>query len=125
MAEGESIKHACKQCDYKTTRQFDLKTHIQSIHESVKYDCYHCDKQLTQKSSLTKHIKSEHDGVKYACKHCDYQAKEQAVLKKHMKRKHFNVQSKLAKEKLICCPECGIPFSNNKKMEAHFLQVHD
>ena len=60
MAEGESIKYACKQCDYQSTRQYHLKTHMQSQHEGVKYACDQCDYQATQQFHLTSHIQRKH-----------------------------------------------------------------
>ena len=61
---------------------------------------------------------------------CDYQVGYLSDLKKHMKSLlHEGAKKKQPKLKkgiqFISCPECGIPFPSNKKMETHFLQIHD
>ena len=126
----EGIKYACDQCDYQAGYQSHLTRHKKSSHEGVKYPCDQCDYQTGYRNNLKIHIRVQHEGVKYACSRCDYQVGYLSDLKKHMKSLlHEGAKKKQPKLKkgiqFISCPECGISFPSNKKMETHFLQIHD
>ena len=54
------LKYPCSQCDFKATRDSNLKIHIESVHEGIKYPCSQCDYKATQQSHLKRHIDSRH-----------------------------------------------------------------
>jgi hypothetical protein len=51
--------HYCKDCDYFTTSNKNLKNHFKSqkhLTNTKQFNCVHCNKQYKYKNSLTKHI---------------------------------------------------------------------
>ena len=54
VAQIESVQEK----DNKATKQSNLKTPIESVHEKIKYPCHLCDKQFTFRANLKKHIDS-------------------------------------------------------------------
>ena len=85
-------KYQCEECNYKATRLFNLRQHIEGIHDGVKYPCKHCNYTATRVSHLQRHIKSIHDGVKYPCKQCNYKAKDPSNLQRHIKSIHEGIR---------------------------------
>jgi len=53
-------KYPCGQCEYKATRQWNLKKHKLSVHEGIKYSCDECDYKATDQSQVKKHKKVKH-----------------------------------------------------------------
>merc|ERR1712129_86084 len=88
----EGTVHYCQQCNYKSTRKDNLRSHKKSVHDGVKYLCDQCDYMSGNKSNLRIHQKSIHEGVKYSCNQCDYQATQQVHLKTHKLNAHEGVQ---------------------------------
>ena len=85
-------KYQCEECNYKATRLFNLRQHIEGIHDGVKYPCKHCNYTATRVSHLQRHIKSIHNGVKYPCKQCNYKAKDPSNLQRHIKSIHEGIR---------------------------------
>ena len=59
----ERLRHQCEICSKTYSKPFDLKNHVQSVHEgkdtSVK--CPLCSKALSCQSVLQKHITAVHE----------------------------------------------------------------
>ena len=47
----------CVHCIYSTSKQDDLKTHINSIHKIVQFSCSQCEYQFNDCQSLMEHKK--------------------------------------------------------------------
>lgn len=58
--KGPDGKYPCDQCEYKATRQWNLKKHKLSVHEGVKYGCDECDYKATDQSQVKKHKRGKH-----------------------------------------------------------------
>ena len=54
--ENEKVKYFCDLCNKQFTRQDQLKTHIQSVHEGVMYSCDQCGKQFTGQGYIKKQV---------------------------------------------------------------------
>ena len=128
----EGVKYACNQCDQQFTTQSNLSAHIKSKHKGVKYACNQCDYQATQQGNLRTHVQFIHDKSVhhyYVCNQCKQKFTRHGSLINHLRRKHTEQitrkHSKWEKSGEVSCPECGISFSSNNEMEAHFLKVHD
>ena len=76
-------KYQCEECNYKATRLFNLRQHIEGIHDGVKYPCKHCNYTATRVSHLQRHIKSIHEGIRYPSKQSNYKATLLDNLQKH------------------------------------------
>ena len=60
----EGMRHSCNQFDYQATKQSNLKTHKQSVHEGITYSCDKCNYQATKQSNLKRHEKSVHENMR-------------------------------------------------------------
>merc|ERR1712126_574814 len=92
-------KFECNLCGYKFTRQYNLKQHIEAVHEGRKFPCQLCDKQFTQQSRLNYHMRAAHTG-------CKYSQPNQTVVQKYP------------------CFECREKFSNPTSLAEHVGKVH-
>ena len=57
---NSQVYHKCDQCDYKSTKLFNVKKHRAAVHEGVRYPCDKCDYKATETGHLKKHIRSKH-----------------------------------------------------------------
>ena len=78
----------CDQCDYVSTKSWNLKKHVEAKHEGVKYQCDQCDYTATFSRSIKTHIEAKHEGIRYYCDQCDYAATQQNSLKTHIQSQH-------------------------------------
>ena len=52
--------HYCEQCEYKSTKAYNVKKHTMSMHDGIRYPCSHCDYKATENGHLKKHIRRFH-----------------------------------------------------------------
>ena len=108
-------QHACKECNYKTTRKTLLMRNIENKHVKTRsntpkstsfkcemcayytrrrsdYKCTYCEGTCSQNPSLKKHIESDRISSQISlidsCDHCNYSANWPATLTYHKDRKH-------------------------------------
>ena len=112
----EIMKFDCNQCDFQTTKDYYLKSHIRTIHEKVKYNCVQCDSQFSQKCHLKTHIQIKHEGIRYHCKHCDYVTTNKQQLKNHTQAQHDGI--------LYHCKHCDYKSGYKSKIREHMNQKH-
>ena len=64
--------HKCDQCDRAFSQQYNLKSHINSVHKKLKnHKCELCDKAFSQSGTLKTHITSVHKKIKnHKCDLC-------------------------------------------------------
>ena len=65
-SNNKSIRnHICGECGYATSYKFDLKRHIEGVHEKIpkikKHVCEDCGYASSHKGDLNKHIKGVHN----------------------------------------------------------------
>ena len=120
------------QCNYQARFKTVLTAHIKSKHKGVKYACNQCDYPATQQGNLRTHVQFKHDKsvhYYYGCNQCKQKFTRKGSLKNHLRIQHTEQTTrkcpKWEKSGQVSCPECGISFSSNNEMEAHFLIVHD
>jgi len=61
VSSTETRMYSCQQCDYKSTKLFNVKKHTASIHNGVRYPCKFCDYKATESGHLKKHMKTRHN----------------------------------------------------------------
>ena len=81
-------KHSCGKVDYATAMKWNLRTHIESIHNGKKYYCEKCDYEFTWKHSLQTHDEAKHEDKKYSCEPYDFSATQKHSVKTHIKAIH-------------------------------------
>ena len=56
----------CLECDYATTKRYNLKSHIGSVHQGIKkekkWKCSDCDYASAKRFDLKKHTIAVHQG---------------------------------------------------------------
>ena len=51
----------CGQCDFRTSKRWNLKSHISTVHDKVKnFECSFCDYRASRKDALVKHFSKVH-----------------------------------------------------------------
>ena len=103
------------------------KNHIMHVHKGQKrqevlptHQCIHCGKNFQSKTGLTSHIKSIHKMVyDFECNHCEKTFWKADLLNSHVNTIHD-------KSKAYRCekPKCGITYSKEKLVRAHYLRDH-
>ena len=90
----ELKKFNCNICDYKFTRKFDLRKHIENVHEGMKpFKCNTCDYETSRNDCLKKHIESVHEGTKaFKCNICKYETAQKPSLGRHIKSVHEGIK---------------------------------
>ena len=117
----EEIKpFQCKVCDYKTSRNFDLKKHTDSVHEGIKpFKCNICEYECARNDRLKKHIDSVHEGIKpFKCKICDYRTAEKRKLMGHIESVHERI-------KPFKCHICQYKSALKSHLKTHITFVHE
>ena len=87
--------YQCDKCDYKTSVQNNLKTHVDSAHEkaSRQYVCNQCDYKTNIQNTLQLHIESVHNNKIFSCDKCEYRTDIQSRLTTHIKSIHEHKES--------------------------------
>ena len=71
-AKDNEVKATCPQCNQTFRRLFNLKTHINRVHNKVKpYKCDKCDKAFATNSDLKQHLNTHGEGKLFKCDLCD------------------------------------------------------
>ena len=81
MKSHQEKKFACNDCPKKYRTNFDLKTHMKSVHLKVLDTCPHCGRQT---ANLKKHIYGNHTND-FPCDLCGRHFARQTQLNYHMK----------------------------------------
>ena len=117
---NDTKRHKCGQCEKSYMGSWNLKQHIQSVHEGLKggHQCEICDMSFFRPFLLKSHIKIVHEGVKnHKCDQCDYVAGSLGNLKRHI----VSVHEGLKKHK---CKSCEYTCAYALDLKRHFSNVH-
>ena len=89
----ELDKHSlllCKQCQFSTIRNEDMRGHIQRFHEGIIYTCEQCGFVTKWKQMLRNHMKSKHTTRSLQCmeENCSFSTYSDKILRNHIEVKH-------------------------------------
>jgi len=140
----EIMVHCCDYCDYRATRRWHLKVHVESKHENVRYTCKVCNYHATTKGNLRRHERkckvckgpcsaanhSKDSKTKYSvdskdevrvqttyfCDKCDYRTKQKPHLNQHKVSIHEN--------KVYSCDECSYKATFKGNLKRHIKTFH-
>ena len=106
-----------KNCNKYFGTKWDLKIHINGIHNNIKlYKCQYCHKTFKHPSSKRNHINTIHLNKKYPCHICGKILKGKGSLHSHLKLHNNN--------KLYKCQHCNIGFVFKKELKYHLKMYH-
>lgn len=146
----EKVKsYKCKFCDFSTHRETYLGVHVRLHTEEPKYSCTICEKTFITEVVLRAHIKNVHEKTREVllCWICNTECSSEAVIERHMKSCHSNeipgfecehcqktfyteivmmrhIQNQHFQSVQCTFENCDKMFFNNKRMNAHYRQVH-
>ena len=120
LKNDKSNGHVCPNCDLSFSTTFNLKRHIQGVHNIIKnHICNLCGYATSQPGTLKIHIKGKHEKIKdHICYLCGYATSMLGTLKAHIKGKHEKIRDHT-------CEECGYATSRKHNLEAHRNSVHN
>ena len=71
-AKDTEVKATCPHCNQTFRRMYNMKTHVDRVHNKVKpFKCDSCDKSFATNSDLKQHLATHGQGKKFACDMCD------------------------------------------------------
>ena len=113
---------SCKQCDYKTKHNNDLKVHLLGVHSMAeKTKCEFCSYEGA-KDKLKKHFKNSHTNhEKLTCDLCDYEGIN-VQLARHIRRVHNSVNQ--TESELKNCTFCTFRTKRKVNLKKHIDSVH-
>ena len=84
--ENNQKSHKCSICDNSFSRKFNLKKHIETVHDGKKpHKCSVCDYSCSRNARLKKHIEIVHERKKpHKCSICDISFSRSEILKQHI-----------------------------------------
>eukprot|EP00088_Acartia_fossae_P004963 TRINITY_DN12170_c0_g1_i12.p1 TRINITY_DN12170_c0_g1~~TRINITY_DN12170_c0_g1_i12.p1 ORF type:complete len:633 (-),score=114.83 TRINITY_DN12170_c0_g1_i12:157-2055(-) len=89
-SEGGASKFVCDHvgCDYKGRSHYNLKMHVEKVHQGIRWPCDLCQYVGSYKADLKRHIKIVHEGFILKCDLCEFTTPKQPSLKEHMIKVH-------------------------------------
>lgn len=115
---GESL-YKCSSCDFKTSSQASLDSHIKKLHEgSTKHQCLICRKTFAYVQNLTQHMKTVHKQTYFMCEKCSKMYKSKVYLDMHLKTHEAGYKP------VHKCQYCGKVFSTKYAMNMHTKSEH-
>lgn len=80
--DDTQLLYRCTVCDAVFKYKTNLKRHTNTHENGKQFHCHQCDYKSDRKSNLRSHIMAKHTG-EYACHSCDFIAKRKTELKLH------------------------------------------
>ena len=114
----------CEYCgDYLKSKP-SLTSHVKQLHlkEKHKFFCKECDYSTYAQAQLKAHIDYHHTERTFKCDQCDHKASTKSRLKSHVNRKH--VRGYGHGPDTYCCPQCPEKFSLKHVLIKHCLNEH-
>ena len=114
-------EHFCIICDKMFVHRYQLRAHIENIHEG--HYCDPCKLQLANEDKMQEHNQTSHAGIGFICSECKKSYSSQLRLNMHCKaEKHKTIEKE---ENLhLSCNDCGIEISSQLKLKVHVKEAH-
>lgn len=107
----------CEECGKKISSQYQLKKHIEAMHQGKMFFCPHCPYKIGWKKSLKEHLVLYHSSapLKYQCSKCGKNFKRKGAMDEHELTHN---------SKDIACDQCDKKFSSERYLTRHVESVH-
>ena len=84
-----NVRHTCKLCEYDTARLEMLMKHEKTVHGIThNYQCNQCDYNSSSNYNLQTHVKRMHNTKTYNCKLCKYSTTFAKTMTVHIRTMH-------------------------------------
>lgn len=146
--EQKSVKYnfkdyyQCELCNFKTTKQTSVVSHLREQHDSIIFECQRCDYVTRWRHCLIRHVAIYHADLQFKCQLCNFVSKWKSNLIEHLKthgpsnRKLLHSlgcnQSRLAENMKQCysstgfnCTHCDYVTKFKKRLIFHMKSCHD
>lgn len=119
MFKKRKIKYyKCRQCEFKTPKEYDMRKHKSEVHHKLKHQCFYCNYCSTVQSCLLRHVMARHTKEKpFKCTSCEYSATQHITLQEHIMAKHTF-------EKPHQCPYCDYASVQRSILKDHIKAKH-
>ena len=138
----QETSHSCSFCEFWSTTEVGLASHMKKHKGAVKYKCedcedsFHnphllfkhslkqhnglkcnkCENRYVDQNCYRRHVKIEHEGLRYECKLCGKKFRDAQGLKNH-RNSHLGI-------KPFMCDKCDSAFTNSKCLRRHMNKMH-
>ncbi|XP_014274560.1 zinc finger autosomal protein [Halyomorpha halys] len=119
MFKKRKVKYyKCRQCEFKTPKEYEMRKHKSQVHNKLKHQCFYCNYCSTVQSCLLRHVMARHTKEKpFKCTTCDYRATQHVTLQEHIMAKHTF-------EKPHQCPYCDYASVQRSILKDHIKAKH-
>lgn len=105
----------------------EVKEEATNDDESQKFKkmlkCKTCDERFDDKKSFQQHFDVFHPPELLDCVICRMNFTSKLLLDRHTRNEHEEVKEE-DDDEVVCCPGCGIEFTNKNEMQKHFDDHH-
>ena len=105
----QEISHECPFCDFLSTTEAGLASHMKRHKGAEKYKCEDCEESFHNPHLLFKHSLKQHNGLK--CDKCENRYIAEDCYKRHLKIEHKGLRYE--------CKLCGKEFRNAEGLKNH------
>ena len=106
----------CEECDYRYKDKWQLKIHVESIHEGIIYRCSECNMKFSRKETFNMHTIAKHKGLVFQCDVCESKCSTPSNLKFHKKVAHTS--------EVFNCTQCAYKTKSKPTLRKHELHLH-
>ena len=124
--DGDSAFLECPQCSYSSYFEYQLKRHIQAVHEGLKpYICSYCEYQSSYKQHLRLHCQRVHQVELKSNEIPSHKGSIKYELGKNVKQERFKTgASALSNGKVHKCPDCVYIGRRKETLQRHIKAIH-
>ena len=117
-------KYSCDECEYSTSIQANLTTHMKRKQIKVlMYPCDYCKFSPLMLTQLKNHIRKKHE---IPCDQCALIAKTSKEMNIHSKRYHWNTNTlETLPKKTHSCNKCEYSATTARSLKHHIESKHE
>jgi hypothetical protein len=117
--KDEVIIHQCNQCEYNSDRTYNLKLHIENIHDNQKIRCDYCNKYYKDQDEYDNHLILDSHELKIVKSITIHSGKMNKILKDYN-----DIKIKKQKENEPLDPDLFNIFKTNYHIQKDILREH-
>mmetsp|Transcript_5260 Transcript_5260/g.15716 ORF Transcript_5260/g.15716 Transcript_5260/m.15716 type:complete len:402 (+) Transcript_5260:115-1320(+) len=108
-----SSHYGCELCESSFKSSYDLKRHVESVHDKKRqHQCRFCKRRFSQSGHRNEHERLFHSGVGHQCNLCGNSFGVRSKLQRHIRSVHENIRTHQ-------CDLCGKMFKEKNHLKKH------